>query len=233
MLYIFFGDRYKARESARTFVGACKKKLPGAEYIKIDPDNPQNSPEELLYGKGLFENRYIVFLDELLSHDLANHILSNPKAYQLAPHAFVLFEPNIDSKSLKKLEKVGAKVYEFKDNKKEKLRVNTFVLADCLAERDRKGAFKNFHKLLGEGEDIELLLGVLTWQIRALILAKNSRSATDSGLKPFPYNKAKKCSEKFSDDELFDMLLNLDRSIRMSRMLRSEEPIEKFLISQI
>jgi len=43
---------------------------------------------------------------------------------------------------------------------------------------------------------------MLWWQLKALRLAKQTSSASEAGMKDFPYNKAKRALAKFSEGEV-------------------------------
>ena len=103
MLYVFCGDRFRARELSREFVAACQKKREKAEYIYLSPVVNYHSLEELLLGQGLFEQKYIVFCDEMLHHLSGQHLADNLSLYSESPHMFVVFEPSLVSRDEKKL----------------------------------------------------------------------------------------------------------------------------------
>ena len=109
MLYIFCGDRFAAREHARQFAAACRKKRDQAEYVHLSSPSSDRPLEELLHGQGLFEKKYIVFCDELLGDAFAAHLVENPALYHESPHMFVVFEPSLHPAREKKMVGHGAR----------------------------------------------------------------------------------------------------------------------------
>ena len=215
MLYVFCGDRFLAREGSRNFVDACKKKRENAEYIYLSNEHRFFSLEELLNSQGLFEKKYIVFCDELIKGNLADHVLENLKNYAEVPHMFVLFEPTMEKKLIKDFEKKGAVVKSFEKKEKEDYK-NPFSFLETFLQFDKEKSFVKLHKLLNEGEDATSILNILFWQLRILVLVSKSASSTEAGLKPFVYSKAKKALEKVENP--FDLFLKSEKALRNGRV---------------
>jgi DNA polymerase III delta subunit len=60
----------------------------------------------------------------------------------------------------------------------------------------------------------------LSWQVRMMLLASQSESAAQAGLKPFVYNKAKAYAKKYSQKELRALsreLVSMHHRVRQGR----------------
>ena len=216
MLYIFCGDRYSAREHARAFADACKKKRENAEYIYFSPAVTHQSLEELLFGQGLFEKKYIVFCDEILANPVSEHLLRNIAAYHASPHMFVVFEPSLEAKQEREFTKHDAVVKRYKEQASQEDTRALFGFTDVFMRGDRNKTFAALHRLLLRGESPSSLLNILLWQLRMLVLTSRSNSATEAGVKPFVYTKAKRALDTFGDP--FTTFLNAEQVIRKGRL---------------
>ncbi len=81
-------------------------------------------------------------------------------------------------------------------------RFNTFALADALARKDKKSLWLLLSRASRAGIESEEIAGVLFWQMKALRLAAQTKSAKEAGMKDFPYNKAKGALKHWKDGEL-------------------------------
>ena len=102
---------------SKEFVAACKKKRELAEYVYVSPSVAYHSLEELLLGQGLFEQKYIVFCDEVLDDVSGKHLVDNLSLYNESPHMFVVFEPSLGVRSEKKLSGAGAVIKRCQEQK--------------------------------------------------------------------------------------------------------------------
>lgn len=233
MLYVCYGDRFAAREKSRELVKICKKKRPNATYIYLSELSLTHNLESLLYGTGLFETKYIVLLDELLNYkEFAKHLLENLKEYQNSEHVFIIFEEEIKEVILKKFKKVDTVFYKEEIKQDVKNSNNIFNFVEVFLKRDKSKTLVQFHKLLKEGESSEMMLNLLLWQIRNLNLANQETTATDAGMKEFPFKKAKAALKNFSKDEPFKLLSLTERILRKGRLngLQNEEIVECIIL---
>ena len=231
MLYLFYGDRYNAREYSRSFIDACKKKRPSAEYIFLSSLSTEQSPEELLSGQGLFEKQYIVFCDEIFEKPTSLHIKENIKNYVESKHMFVIFEPVIQTTEIKKLEKDGAKIKYFKPKDVVDGRNKIFSLSESLLKNKKEMTFKLYHNLLKENESPISILNIIFWQLRMINLVATSSSATAANVKPFVYSKSKTLLEKIKDP--FGLFVKAEKIIRKGRLMgmQDEELVEYLILS--
>ena len=233
MLYVVCGDRYQAREYCKELVSVCQKKRPHAEYITLSADQQPMTIEELLLGQGLFESKYIVFLDEILSHTTTSHLLTKTKEYNESPHVFIIFEPALDTKKEGTLKKAGAKIKRYKEKEISQESKKVFGFLDVFLRRKKIKTLAAFNKLIAEGESAELILQTLLWQLRTLnAVAKNS-SATAAGVKPFPFQKAKKALTAFKSNEPLELFVKAEHIVRNGRVsgMTDEEIVEHIIVA--
>lgn len=205
MLYVIHGtDTGKAREKTHVLMDALQKKKPDAELFTLDTENyTPASFEELIGGQGLFERKYIVFLNTLFENKEAKElVLDKVKAVAESDNVFLLLEGKVDAKTVKKLEKHAAKIQSYDATEKKKQSFNTFSLTDALASRDKKKLWVLLNKAFAHDVSAEEVHGLLSWQMRTLLLTAKTKSAAESGLKPFVYNKAKSALKHFEEKEL-------------------------------
>lgn len=232
MLYIFCGDRYAAREQCRAFADGCKKKRVDAEYIYFSPDAMEQSLEVLLSRQGLFENKYIVFCNEVLSDSKCNKcILENTDAYIKSQHMFIMFEPGLSVKDEKYFDKKGGTVKRFQEKPKQEDSKMLFSFLDVFLRQNKQKTLAEFHKILLKNESAEAVLNILLWQLRMLTLVSKTKSATEAGIKPFVYTKSKKALETIPSP--FDLLVFAEHTLRNGRLrsLTNEEIVEYIIVS--
>lgn len=226
MLYVFCGDNFKAREESKKYVEACRKKRPNAEYIYFSQNAQEHSLEELLISQGLFDNKYIVFCDEVLETEYSKHLLNNLKEYKKSSHMFIIFEPDLKKEA--ELKKVGAIIKKSKKETKSTDSKNVFAFMNVFVKNDPKKTLAAFSPMKKESEAI---LNIMLWQIRAFVATAKSSSASESGLKPFVYTKSKSALKNFNDP--FELLLTAEKSVRDGRLsgLSEEQIIEDIVLS--
>ena len=217
MLYVFCGDRFGARELSKQFVAACQKKRAGAEYVYVSPSIEYHSLEELLLGQGLFEQKYIVFCDEMFGDVSGQHLADNLALYAASPHMFVVFEPSLVAKDEKKLAGAGAVIQRCKEQvvTREDTR-SIFAFVDVFVRKDREKSFIALHALFQNGGLPSSVLNMLLWQLRVLALVSQSASASAAGVKPFVYTKAKKALTTISDP--FALFVQAEEVVREGRL---------------
>ena len=231
MLYVFCGDRFAARELCREFVDVCRKKRERAEYIYLSPPAVPHSLEELMLSQGLFEQKYIVFCDEVIGDHSAQHLLENLSLYHESPHMFVIFEPSLSVRDEKKFVGAGAVIKRCEERVSPEDARPLFAFIDVFLRNDREKTFVAFHKLLRNGTPPSSVLNTLLWQLRMLVLVSRSANASDAGVKPFVFTKAKKALTVISDP--FFMFVRAEEMIRGGRLdgLSDEDVVERLILS--
>lgn len=79
---------------------------------------------------------------------------------------------------------------------------NAFALAEAVALRDKKTAWVLLQVARQHGLSAEEIIGTLWWQQKTLLLALKTSSATEAGIKDFPYQKAKRALSHHTGDSL-------------------------------
>ena len=215
MIYFYYGtDTESARKKAKVTVDSLLAKKPDATLVKIgDEDISESQIHELTAGQALFSHKYIVYIRETFENkENKEIILKNIKEIAESENIFIFAEGKMDKAGLTKIEKVAEKVQEFEKpekslNKKEKLaligeKIDFFEFADALGRRDKRGLWVLYQDALAEQVPAEEVHGIFYWQVKSVLLAKKSKSATEAGMKPFPFQKAQGYARNFTDGEL-------------------------------
>lgn len=234
MIYAFYGNDTRAsREKLHALVDILLTKRPHAEYFHITPENKDAySVEELLVSQGLFEKKYIIVFDGVLEAE-GEKLLPLLKDMKISDHAFIFIEATLDAKTKGKLEKHAGKIQEFQTAGKNKVRFNIFSLTDALGERDRVKLWVLFHRAKKENVSGEEIHGILFWQAKNFLLARNARGAKESGLNPFVYKKASSALRHYSEGELRSLakrLMSLSHDARRG-MHTFDIALERFILN--
>jgi DNA polymerase III delta subunit len=205
MLYFLHGtDTYKSRAKLHELLTTLTKKRPDSEVFKITSENWSDVQfEELLVSQGLFDQKYIVVLDNLFEKkDVKDFVLDRIDTTKDVEHVFLMLEGKTDAASLKKIEKVAVKVQEFVKPESHKESFNIFGITDSLVRKDKKSLWVTYVDLLGHGAVAEEIHGVLFWQVKNMLLASKASSQQDTGLSPFVYKNALTGARNFTEQEL-------------------------------
>ncbi|MFA5838734.1 MAG: hypothetical protein WC849_02245 [Candidatus Paceibacterota bacterium] len=237
MFYLIYGtDFKKGREKVKNLTSSLLVKKPNSNLFRLDSENFDEAVvEESLKGRGLFENKYIVFFDKVFENEKnRNFILEKIKEISKSENIFVLLEEKIDKKTLTKLEKHSQRTQEFNETERKIAeRAKPFSLTDALGRRDKKKAWAEYQKILKEGLVPEEIHGILFWQIKTMILSSSSKTSAEADLNPFVFKKAKEFSKNYSEKELNEMsskLISIYHDIRRGITEDLGLEIEKFLL---
>lgn len=198
MFVVFLGsDTVKVRHSAHTF--AEKKRNEGYAILSVTSQSYQPGQlRENAQAASLFGERQCVILDGFSEQkETFDALLEDAPLLAESPHIFVALEEQLSALEKKRLIQHATEVNDITGNKPD--RFNTFALADALLRRDKKSLWVLLQSATRRGISFEEIVGTLFWQIKAIRLAKRTRSADAAGLKPFVYKKA--CAASFSLDE--------------------------------
>lgn len=206
MIYFFYGsDKDAAREKALALADSLLKKKPEAQVFRLEPDRWQTSDlDELIGGQGLFNKSFIVLSVSLFENEEAKEtFLSRLADVASSPNIFIVIEGDTDKKTVLALtdEAEKAQVFEKKEVPK-KESFNIFALTDAFGRRDKKSLWLLFRQAVAGGSAPEEIHGVLFWQLKSMLLASQSESAEQAGLKPFVFTKGKSFAKNYSQEEL-------------------------------
>ncbi|MDO8591253.1 MAG: hypothetical protein Q7R65_04760 [bacterium] len=236
MLFFLHGtDTDKAREKAHEMLASLHKKKPEAELFRLDADNwDEIRLDELVGAQGLFERKFIVFVNRLFDNKEAKEVLLKKlPAIAESENVFIFLDGKVDKATLVEITEVAEKVQLFeKTEAKKPQSFNIFSLADAFGERDRKALWVIYQKAVRNDASPEELSGILFWQIKNLMLARESASASEASLNPFVFGKSKRYSRNFSLDELAVLALELVTLYHSSHrgQVDFEAGIERFVL---
>ena len=112
MIYLIHGsDTAKARAKWRAAAQTLAAKRPGVSVFRLYGEELLlERLEELLVGQTLFDQKFIVLLDEVWSADGAPEIIEmNLELMAGSDHAFIWLEEKLPAVVLKKIEKIGGR----------------------------------------------------------------------------------------------------------------------------
>lgn len=212
MLYFFYGENSsEGRRKAREMMDGLLKKKPDAAFFRITSENwNASSFEEYLGGQGLFNNKYIVFMDNLLDEPIAKEfVMENLGNIKASQNIFVWLERKVAKPVADKIKKSVEKAHEFLEESEKGGGFpsrggdfNVFSLSDAFGRRDKKSLWVLYQKAVALGVPAEEISGILFWQIKNMILASESKSAGEAELKPFVFSNAKNFAKNYKDEEL-------------------------------
>ncbi len=175
MIYFLHGtDIDKARTKAQDLIASLLKKKPDASFFKINAENWNPAVlQEYIEGQGLFENKYIIFLDRLCEDKkIKEEFLAHAKEIGESQNIFIILEGKLDKVSIGKIEKKAEKTQEFSlPEEKKKEEYNAFALANAVGNRDRKNAWILYRQAIDRGEAPEALHGMIFWKVKTALLS--------------------------------------------------------------
>jgi uncharacterized membrane protein len=235
MIYFLHGtDTKNSRKKMHEILGQLSAKRPNSEVFKMTSENWQSEQfDELLGAQGLFEKKYIVVLDFVLSlKETREFVLEKVAEMQNAEHWFLILDGKTDAATVKKLEKFSYKSEEFSKPESRKEQPIIFTIEGGLLARNKKQLWICFVDLLGHGIAAEEIHGVLFWAVKNMIIAARVESGKDSGLAPYSYSKSLSGGRNYKLAELKKMSGDL---VEMTHKVRNgngemEVMLEKWIL---
>ena len=135
-----------------------------------------------------------------------------------------LFGESVDTPNAEEDEVIGPKVRgDF----------NIFSFTDAIGLRKKRDAWILYRKALSTGVSAEELFYKVFWQVKIMLLAGKTKSPTEAGMKPFPYNKARGFLKNFKSGELEALSFSLVSGYHQVRRGEGETEtlLEKMLLS--
>ena len=201
MLKLYFGtDRQAVRDAATDFIE--KSAAPDATVTTLDAQSyTPGQIADALGATSLFGGEEWFVIDTPAANaDMAQEVKENVAEMAESPNTFLVLEESLLAAAKKSYAKYAASSEEFTATKNE--RFNTFVMADALAQKDRRQLWVLLQGAKAEGLAAEEIIGMLWWQLKALRLADVTSTASEAGMKDFPYNKAKRALRTFAPGEV-------------------------------
>jgi len=211
IILIHGNDEIKSRAKYNVLAQSLLAKNPEASLFKLSHENfSVSSLEELTKGQGLFYQKFIVEGDNLFSIDKENKEIGEQAREWLRPMAeseniFILLENNTEPKVLAELKKLATKEQEFSKVQNlfsAKNNFNIFSITDAFTARNKNRAWSLYQEALRARISAEEILWKLIWQVKTLLLVKNTKNVSRLKMKPYPLTKATNVAKTFSNDEL-------------------------------
>ncbi len=236
ILFLHGNDFQRRQKKLKKTVLTLKEKRANSEVFYINESNFKVEwLEELIYSRGLFDEKHIVVLSSVFQNkDALIFLTKNLKKISKSSHIFIITEEFLEKNLFKKISKQSYFTEEFVLNKKETEEdFNVFSFTDAVGRRDAWGAWKFLNIGLLKNRDAETFYNLTLWIIKGMCSAKKFDSAKEANMKPFPFNKAKIYSKNYSDQELERLFIQL---IKASLKNRKGEgsllySLEKIIIS--
>lgn len=226
MLYLIHGNlRQKVVSAVSSLVDGLKKRKPNAEiFVMTEDDFNLTKIREFAESRGLFESKFIVVLKNVFSKkDTEDNLVKFLPALSASQNVFIFSEFGAIKSVIDAFKKAGGKLEEHKSDIKKGSNLfgladsrviskdifNVFSLADALGERNRKRLWVLFQQAKRRDIPPEEMAGMFFWQIKSMILAREAKSAGNSGLSPFVFQKSKRYNKNFSKEEELKLASNL------------------------
>lgn len=206
MLYFFYDNKTgKAFPKARKLFNDLQKKKPDGTFLSFDQDNVSvGALREASQSQGLFESKVVAHLKNISENEeVESEFKKLVKDMTSSASIFVWVETSLKKPELELLEKSSEKSFlETEGLKQKKDEWNAFKIADAFGSRDKKNLWKYLLEAKARNTAAEEIHGILWWQLKSMILTEVSKTASDSGLKPFVYTKSKSFAKNFKAGEL-------------------------------
>ncbi len=206
MLIIFHGnDAVLTREQARNKIRQNSDKQ---QIITLEKENFIGEFEQVFFTQSFFgETQLILGIQIFDIAENKKYILDNLEQINSADNLLILAENKILAADSKKIKSAKIEIVEVLSEKKAEF--NTFVLADLLAQQDKKNLWLSLMQAKQKKINAESICGILLWQLKTLLLAKTYHNASEAGIAPFSFNKAKALSTHWSEEKITQAIINL------------------------
>ena len=202
MLNLYFGtDMVAARLAALSKVEALVADTE-VRVTKIESNNfAPGMLADMLGATSLFGGAELYFIDTPSENsDLYAEVTGVLKEMAESVNTFIVIEGALLAPEKKKFEKYVGGMDEFK--KTAAVSFDVWTMADALSRHDKKSLWVLLMDAKRMGLSAEEIIGTLWWQLKTLRLAMLTKSASDAGMKDFPYNKAKRSLVNFKVGEV-------------------------------
>ncbi len=202
MLNLYFGtDMVAARLVALSKVEALVTENE-SRVTKIESTNfVPGILADMLGATSLFGGAELYCIDTPSEHgDLYVEVTGVLKEMAESINTFIIIEGAMLAPEKKKFEKHARVMEEFK--KVAEATFDVWAMADALSRHDKKSLWVLLMDAKRMGLSAEEIIGTLWWQLKTLRMASQTKSATEAGMKDFPYNKAKRSLINFKSGEV-------------------------------
>jgi len=206
MIYFFYGvDAGRAREKARALLEKIKEGAPDTEVFQIRAENfDVINFENLINGRGLFNSANIINCSDIFENEEAKEFfVSRLEDISESQNIFILTEGKVDAETARAVKAESEETFKC-ETEKEKEKPD-YSFNDALAAGDKKKLWILFRKKIAEGEAPEQIHGSLFWQLKNMLVALESRNASEAGLHPFVFMKNKRAAEQIGQKHLREL----------------------------
>lgn len=203
MLYVFYGNNLiEVRQAAQAKLTELREANPDlmVEHIEAEDYEP-GILSSASSNVSLFSQPAAYYLDQPATNlEYLDEVREMASALANSVNYFIVSEGTLLTEYKKPLLAVAKEMVEYKGATTQEF--NIFQLADSLANRDKQTLW--FLLQTARRNDIvtEKIVGVLWWQLKTLNLASITKSASEAGVKDFPYNKAKRALKNFKPGQI-------------------------------
>ena len=210
MLIVFYGaNEIKVREALATQLDSLREVDPAIVTVRVEADTYSRGEIANLVGAtSLFGEKYVYVLDNpLQAEDFWAEVETLASDLASSKQTFILVEKSLLAGPKKILISNATSITEYKSEAGEAF--NPFLMADAFLRKDKRALWLLLREAKKNDLPAEEIIGVLWWQIKTLRLAILTQSASEAGVKDFPYNKAKKAINNFKPGEVEALALSL------------------------
>ncbi|MES2749121.1 MAG: hypothetical protein V4606_01885 [Patescibacteria group bacterium] len=202
MLSLFFGNdvvaaRLAALSNVESLVFEFEPRVTKIESTNFAP----GLIADMLGATSLFGGTEVYFIDTPSENaDFYAEVMGVLAEMKESANHFILIEGSLLAPEKKKFEKHTSTMEEFK--KPAGTPFDIWAMADALSRHDKKTLWVLLMDAKRIGMSAEEIIGTLWWQLKTLRMASQTKSATEAGMKDFPYNKAKRSLVNFKVGEV-------------------------------
>lgn len=201
MLTVYFGnDPALVRATVKKEV---LLKLPSnTEVVTIESEDYQvGQVTEVIGSASLFATRYCyMFIQPSMNAEFTAELHAHLEDLLASEHQCVVLESTLTAAQKKQFAKHDIMCLDHSVAVPK--RANAFGMTDYLCQRNKRKLWLELQTLYREGLAPEEIIGTLWWQLKTIRLAAMTNTATEAGMKDYPYKKAKQAVQAFSATEL-------------------------------
>jgi len=233
MISIFLGDPEKTRKAMNEAIEKAKGEEYPANITRFDDITFDTlSAESVLGSTSMFGGANIVIFDGVSGHTEGKEYLGRLAKRKVNGDLIFIREKTLEKETEKSF--AHANIRRFDEKPKPIVKNNNFVIADCYAKRDKKGAWVGLEKARREGASAEEIHGMLFWAAKSLRIAGSlsKGEAAKSGMKEYTYTNYARYAKGFTEEEILGRLAELKDMFHdaHSGMTDFDAAIERFLL---
>lgn len=201
MVRVFFGtDTMGVRTAALAYTAA--RAAAGVSIVSIPAEQySAGQLSDALGATSLFGDVALYVIDTPAEKvEYQTEVLTLLPELAASSNEFVVVEGVLKAAEKKVYVAHAADIQEVKALPTQK--INPFVLAEALAQKDKKSLWLLLQSMRVRGSSSEEIIGLLWWQLKALRLAAITQTAAEAGMNEYPYKKAKQALRNFKLGEI-------------------------------